>query len=405
MRLSLITSYLLLITCARAQVAQIAWDVQQDRPVAHDVFIWQGETVDLLPRLVQGTSPVAVTNTPVEFRYREASLPTNTYRNVNATANTNSGVLAVRWTPDLDAGAPGYDYQIIVGSNEVNPRVFGRITMRPTIGWPPSTNAPPPVTLYPTRAELQAASNALAQAVQDLAFPVSSVNGQTGSVVITASAIGALEQETDAIAIAALATNRVTRWYDSKSGLWWQANGGTNLVSYRVSVVGRNFTVHFLSGGLVSMAAEYGIQSGAAFPFTKTLEDLAPFVGAWDEMGHATVSMSADPVDALWSSSGISFPQILLPIRYASGTGRVDAAEVCATNIVGSYNLSDLQMMLPRQNGFATNLNVRGTFNIPNVTTYSNGMQFTVGRKLNGTNGVYWTDPTGVTNAWILLPW
>jgi hypothetical protein len=150
------------------QFAQIPWDVQQDRPVAHDVTVWQGETVDLLPRLVQGVRAVAITNAPVEFRYREASLPTNTYRYVAASANTNNGVVSVRWLPDYDAGAAWYDYQIIVGSNAANPRCFGRIIMRPTIGWHASTNPPPPVTLYPTRAEFQAASNALAVALQSV---------------------------------------------------------------------------------------------------------------------------------------------------------------------------------------------------------------------------------------------
>lgn len=165
MRLSL-TAYLFLITCAAGQTAQLRWDVQQDRPVSHDVYIWQGETVDLMPRLVQGTQPVAVTNAPVEFRYREPSLATNTYRTVAAMANTNSGVLLVRWLPEYDAGADWYDYQIIVGSNAANPRAFGRITMRPTIGWPASTNAPPAILQYVTAADLQAISNALAEAVQ-----------------------------------------------------------------------------------------------------------------------------------------------------------------------------------------------------------------------------------------------
>lgn len=163
---SVLIACCLLPIAACAQTAQLRWDVQQDRPVAHDVYVWQGETVDLMPRLVQGTQPVAVTNAPVEFRYREPSLATNTYRTVAAMANTNSGVIAVRWIPDYDTGAVCYDYQVIVGSNALNPRAFGRITMRPTIGWPASTNAPPPVTLYPTCDDLQAISNALAAAVQ-----------------------------------------------------------------------------------------------------------------------------------------------------------------------------------------------------------------------------------------------
>lgn len=161
-----LTAYLFLITCAAGQTAQLRWDVQQDRPVSHDVYIWQGETVDLMPRLVQGTQPVAVTNAPVEFRYREAHLAANQYRSVAVAANTNSGVLLVRWLPEYDAGADWYDYQIIVGSNAANPRAFGRITMRPTIGWPASTNAPPAILQYLTAADLQAASNALAAALQ-----------------------------------------------------------------------------------------------------------------------------------------------------------------------------------------------------------------------------------------------
>lgn len=249
-----------LLASARAQIAQIQWDVQQDRPVAHDVYVWQGETVDLLPRLVQGTAPLAVTNAPVEFRYREASLPTNTYRYVAAAANTNSGVLSVRWIPDYDAGAAWYDYQIIVGSNAANPRAFGRITMRPTIGWNASTNPPPPITLYPSRAELQRASNELANALQ---FAITStvpaqIAAATGSIgnasspdltnqlAVFNSALtneaalramadaslnaavtneAAVRSASAASILATVSTNRVTRWYSSETNwLEWSGN-------------------------------------------------------------------------------------------------------------------------------------------------------------------------------------
>jgi len=199
------------------QVAQLGWDVQQDRPVPHEVLVWQGETVDLLPRLVQGIRPVAITNAPVEFRYREASLPTNTYRYVAASANTNNGVIAVHWIPDYDAGAPWYDYQVIVGSNAANPRCFGRIVMRPTIGWHASTNAPTPITLYPTRAEFQAVSNAFAIVLQTVitnetdaaakALLATHTNRTDNPHRVTAVQIGALTNETDAAAKALLATH------------------------------------------------------------------------------------------------------------------------------------------------------------------------------------------------------
>lgn len=243
-------AFLMAAACtACAQFAQLGWDVQQDRPVPHEVIVWQGETVDLLPRLVQGIRPVAITNAPVEFRYREASLPTNTYRYVAASANTNNGVIAVRWRPEYDAGAPWYDYQVIVGSNAANPRCFGRIVMRQTIGWHASTNPPPPVTLYPTRTEFQALSNALESALQNAvtsAVPaqISASTGNLGQAIgtlftgkldiatTTGWETGAhkawLTNESDLAALEALATNRVTkletpdgsRWIDATGAVW-----------------------------------------------------------------------------------------------------------------------------------------------------------------------------------------
>ncbi len=222
-----------------AQVAQIGWDVQQDRPVPTEVHIWRGETVDLMPRLVQGTRPVAVTNAPVEFRYREAALTNNTYRYVTATANTNSGVLAVHWIPDYDAGAAWYDYQIIVGSNAANPRAFGRITMRGTIGHPAPGAPPPPISLYPTRTDLESASNALAAAVQTHVQRADNPHGVTPEQIGAVSASGTngwemgphqawLTSEADAAALAALATNEVRRLQASATN--WMEYSGSNVV-------------------------------------------------------------------------------------------------------------------------------------------------------------------------------
>lgn len=253
-----IPAILLFCHSASSQVAQLSWDVQQDRPVAHDVYIWQGETADLLPRLVQGIRPVAVTNAPVEFRYREAALPTNTYRYVTASASTNTGVLSVRWLPDYDAGAAWYDYQIIVGSNAANPRCFGRIIMRPTIGWPASTNAPAPITLYATREDLQAVSNDLAAAMQasgTIKQEVDALDYSLGAHMnrtdnphaVTATQIGATTPETVTsvvqAAIAALPTPSTdalrlmddsgSRWIDGTGGVW-QVTSGSNL-AYRIT--------------------------------------------------------------------------------------------------------------------------------------------------------------------------
>lgn len=231
-----LTFFLFLLTShlsVSAQVAQIPWDVQQDRPVPTEVHIWRGETVDLMPRLVQGTRPVAVTNAAVEFRYREAALTTNQYRSVMVSANTNSGVLLVRWLPDYDAGAAWYDYQIIVGSNAANPRAFGRITMRGTIGHPAPGAPPPPVTLYATRDDLTAATGAIATAVQTLGTNVAAQLSSITGAQATASAL----IESNRVAIAAipppstdarrLVDTNATEWIDGSGGRWRVTFGAT----------------------------------------------------------------------------------------------------------------------------------------------------------------------------------
>ena len=189
MRFSLFTSYLLLLTCslALANSAPIRWDVQYDRPVQTDWPVWRGETADLMPRLVQGTVPVAITNQPVVFRYRDASLGTNEYREVAAT-NPAPGVLLAAWVPDYDSGALTYDYQFIVGSRLNTPRVFGKLTMRGTIGIPAPGSPPPAITYYPTRTDLQAVSNALANGVQALGTNMDAqLSGVTGLVLQASS--------------------------------------------------------------------------------------------------------------------------------------------------------------------------------------------------------------------------
>ena len=55
--------------------------------------------------------------------------------------------------------------------------------------------------------------------------------------------------------------------------------------------------------------------------------------------------------------------------------------------------------------GTLTNAAFRGTLNVPNSVTFSNGMKLTVGVVLNGTNVWQFTDPSGITNACYPLPW
>jgi len=114
---------LMMAMTAMAQNAQIGWDTQLDRPVDHPLIIYKGETLDLLPRLVQGTTPVSITNTAIYFRYREPALvSSNLYREVAISTNEAAGTLHMEWTPALDVGSTSYDYEFVVGGQSSRSR-------------------------------------------------------------------------------------------------------------------------------------------------------------------------------------------------------------------------------------------------------------------------------------------
>ena len=65
--------------------------------------------------------------------------------------------------------------------------------------------------------------------------PVTSVNGETGDVLITAAGIGAITAELDELALLALAeyarTNKITRWYNADNpDIWLEVRDDTSLV-------------------------------------------------------------------------------------------------------------------------------------------------------------------------------
>jgi len=181
-----------------SQNAQLRWDTQLDRPVDHPLIIYKGETLDLFPRLVQGTDPVTITNTSLYFRYREPALvASNLYREVAISTNEAAGTLHMEWTPALDVGSTSYDYEFVVGGN---PRVHGRITMRGTISYPGSTNAPAPSTRWMTDLDLAAATASLAK-TGDLASVASDLQS-TGNSLAAAILAG------DAAVVTFAQTNR-----------------------------------------------------------------------------------------------------------------------------------------------------------------------------------------------------
>jgi hypothetical protein len=113
-----------------------------------------------------------------------------------------------------------------------------------------------------TSAKIQAGSITDAHVAADAAISQSKVAGLADAVVslnahlaaadnphgVTAAQIGALTNETDALALAAFAryatTNQVTRWRDSADpNIWWEVANGTTLTAYRILVTTNSFDV------------------------------------------------------------------------------------------------------------------------------------------------------------------
>jgi hypothetical protein len=182
----------MLSVAASLAAPPLRWDTQQANPKAADWYIYRGEAVDLMPRLVDGTKPVDITDTPATLRYREPALEPVTYRAIAAT-NTAPGTWLIPWRAEHDSGAPYYDYQLWIGDGpSASARITGKIIMRDSIGIPPGGPPPPPIAGYATPADLQAASNALANAT---------ATALTQAKAYTDRQIGAIPPATNATAI------------------------------------------------------------------------------------------------------------------------------------------------------------------------------------------------------------
>lgn len=191
----------MLSVAASLAAPPLRWDTQQANPKAADWYIYRGEAVDLMPRLVDGTKPADITDTPATLRYREPALEPGTYRAIAAT-NTAPGTWLIPWRAEHDSGAPYYDYQLWIGDGpSASARITGKIIMRDSIGIPPGGPPPPPIASYATPADLQAASNALANAT---------ATALTQAKEYTDTKIAALPPATNATAISGGALAQAT---------------------------------------------------------------------------------------------------------------------------------------------------------------------------------------------------
>ncbi len=232
----------------------------------------------------------------------------------------------------------------------------------------------------------------LTAAVASLNTHQAAVNNPHG---VTAAQLGALTNETDTVALAALAqysvTNKTKRWQDSAdSNIWWEANGGTNITAWRICAVtnrmdikgatsftgyqdvlletwgeGYDISLWFrasyqnsafglLSSNLVNIVGNpFLYNSSAALPPNQSTFYFSWYAPQTESSVMATYGLSAGEIDRLRNLNNVHFTAQndgdLLSAR-ATGTG----GEVwyltggwahsnvvsTVTNAVGYYNLS-----------------------------------------------------------------
>lgn len=167
--------------------------------------------------------------------------------------------------------------------------------------------------------------------------------------IISGAALGttAVQTELDLTALAALAANRVTRWYDpADSNKWAEWEGMTNIVVYEVATVpsGTNYSVSYSTG------FRYDDGNAVANPSPRTGIDL-PYVDGGFTISQSYVGgpvadyvarIEADyPGASSWEAINGTWPQILTSSSlYCFGTATVSRTFSYATNETHRYHFA-----------------------------------------------------------------
>lgn len=163
-------------------------DTSMARPISFQIL--RGETVQITCRFRDHLDPIVVAGmTATAYWHSGEMAPTSWYSSNAVTLESDKAVW--NWVPDFGAdGAKEYEWYIKVtdSATNISYRAFGSIQM---VGSPDSDpgEAPEAQSNYYTKEETDAAIEA---AIGDDA--VTSVNGQTGAVVLTASDVGGVTQ-------------------------------------------------------------------------------------------------------------------------------------------------------------------------------------------------------------------
>lgn len=175
-----LAAYCLLLTSACALTDPWGVNVQQHTAVQRTYK--QGESWTMQVTLRHGLRPLDLTGATAIFYWYTNAAQNVWWQRPAEITSPKAGLVTAQWTPAMDTGAASYPYWIgIWASGSTSPlwRVTGTIRMLPSPGFTPNTLPLPARSIdfseisftnapWATPADLQAASNALAGAVQPL---------------------------------------------------------------------------------------------------------------------------------------------------------------------------------------------------------------------------------------------
>ena len=249
------------------------WDNQIQFTRAHEIEIWQGETIEIMPRFFSYSVPWAISpNAVVSLSWSTNNFATTPWHtNTGVAVLSETGRVDVTWLPAYDCvGAKAYQFFVgIEDASQLLYRAMGIIHMHSSPGWQPSSG-PLPVWdgwtnnyVYAKYSDLLGTSNALYSAAfghtitingqigalsSNLVFNVAggggggggsvfSVNGQTG--IVSISTVSTATNAITASVVTGAQSNSIATALQNVPGNYLTTNGiGSALVGITASQVG-----------------------------------------------------------------------------------------------------------------------------------------------------------------------
>ncbi len=172
-----------------------------------DIQIFRGEMVPIELRLTNYGQRLDLTGYTAEAYYQSPDMGDSWYKDDTAghlVIDESGEYVTWLWTPDIDAGADKYKWFVrVYKDGDDSYRAFGQIEMLGSPSLNPGVVPIPKVVLdfskydvvnapYYTKEETDDAIEDAISEIPEPDYPVTSVNGKTGAVTLTASDVGAL---------------------------------------------------------------------------------------------------------------------------------------------------------------------------------------------------------------------